>query len=66
MLLTAFAIAPKMFFYFGVIFCLIYFWYKKKLVFWEDRGFPVVPAKFPLGSVGEMGYKVHSSDLLKR
>lgn len=66
LLLTAAAIALTMFFYVGAVFCIIYFWFKKKFTFWEDRGFPAIPAKFPLGSVGEMGYKVHSSDLLKK
>lgn len=45
---------------------LIYFWFKKKFSFWENHGFPSVPGKIPMGSVGEMGFKYHSSDLLKR
>jgi hypothetical protein len=45
---------------------LIYLWFKKKYSFWESHGFPSIPGKIPLGSVGEMGFKTHSSYVLKK
>lgn len=56
-----------MYFYFAIVIVfLIYWWFKKKFSFWDKHGFPSVPGKFPLGSVGEMGFKYHSSDLLRK
>lgn len=52
--------------YIGVVLLLIYLWFKKKFSYWENHGFPSIPGKIPLGSVSEMGFKVHSSDLLKK
>lgn len=51
---------------FAALLALIYFWFKKKFSFWESHGFPSIPAKFPFGSIGGMGTKIHSSDLLKK
>lgn len=45
---------------------LIYYYFKRKFSFWDKHGFPSIPGKFPLGSVGDMGFKVHSSELLKK
>lgn len=45
---------------------LIFFYFKKKFSFWENHGFPSVPGKIPFGSVGEMGFKYHSCDVLKK
>lgn len=49
-----------------VVILLIYFYFKKKFSFWDKSGFPSIPGKFPMGSVSEMGFSVHASDLLKR
>lgn len=49
-----------------VVLLVIFFWFKKKFTFWDNTGFPSVPGTFPLGSVGEMGFKTSSSDLFKR
>lgn len=59
-------ITVTMLIYIGIVLLLIYFWFKKKFSFWENHGFPFVPGKFPLGSVGDMGFSIHSSDLLKK
>ncbi|CRL05219.1 CLUMA_CG018250, isoform A [Clunio marinus] len=45
---------------------LIYYWFKKKLSFWENHGFLSVPGKIPFGSIGEMGRKEHSCVVLKQ
>lgn len=50
---------------FSGILALIYFWFKKRFTHWEKHGFPSIPGKFPLGSIGDMGFKVHSSVLMK-
>lgn len=50
----------------GAILLGIYLWFKKKFSFWERHGFPFIPAKVPFGSVGEMGFSAHSSDVMKK
>lgn len=45
---------------------LIYFWFLKKFSYWNERGVPSIPGKIPFGSIGEMGRKVHTSDLFKK
>lgn len=45
---------------------LVYLWFRKKFSFWKSRGFPSIAGKIPFGSVGEMGFSVHSSDLFKK
>lgn len=55
-----------MLFYIAFVLFAIYFWFKHKFQFWERHGFSSIPGKFPFGSVAEMGYTIHSSDLLKR
>lgn len=45
---------------------LIYLWFKKRFAFWDEHGFVSVPGKFPLGSLGDMGFKEHSSVIMKR
>lgn len=52
-------------FYILVVFTVIYLWFRKKFSFWENLGFPFIPGKFPMGSIGEMGFTKHTSDLLK-
>lgn len=52
--------------YIVIVALLIYLWFQHKYSFWEKRGFPSIPGRFPLGSVGELGYTVHSSDLFKK
>lgn len=49
-----------------VVVILAYFWIQNRFSFWERRGFPFVPAKFPLGSVGELSGKMHSSELFQK
>ena len=44
----------------------VYLWFQNKFHFWKSRGFPSITPKIPLGSVAEMGFKTHSSELLKR
>lgn len=58
-------ITSKMLLFIGIVILLIFLWFRKKFSFWETHGFPYVPGKIPLGSVGEMGFKKHSSDLFK-
>lgn len=50
----------------AVALVLIYVWFKYKYSFWNKHGFPSIPGRFPLGIVGELRLKVHSSDLMKR
>lgn len=45
---------------------LAYLWFKNKFNFWQRHGLPYIPGSFPLGSIGEMGFKSHSSDVLKK
>lgn len=64
---SGFVITAKMiFFYLGIVLLVIYLWFRKKFSFWDKHGFPSIPGKFPLGSVGDMGFKSHSSDLMKK
>lgn len=55
-----------MLFLIGVILLLIYFWFKKKYSYWADRGVPSIPGKFPFGNIGDLGRKIHTSDLFKK
>lgn len=45
----------------GVITALIYFWFKKKFSYWEERGFDYVQPEFPFGTLKGVGYRVHFS-----
>lgn len=52
--------------YILVIVGLIYLWFKQKYTFWDKHGFVSVPGKIPMGSLSDMGFKEHSSVLMKR
>ncbi|XP_070493750.1 probable cytochrome P450 6a13 [Chironomus tepperi] len=49
----------------AVIF-LLYFWFKKKHLFWKDRGFIYPEPSIPLGSLNGIGVKEHFSEYVKR
>lgn len=56
-----------MFLYLIAIFAFsFYFYFKYKYSFWSSRGFLSVPPTIPLGSIGELGSKNHTSDVFKR
>jgi cytochrome P450 family 6 len=40
---------------------LIYYWFRKKFSYWEDRGFEFIKPDFPFGSLKGVGYQVHFS-----
>jgi cytochrome P450 family 6 len=56
-----------MFVFIVIIFVLFLFIYVKRLYsFWERRGFPFIPARFPLGSVGIVSFMEHASVYFQR
>jgi cytochrome P450 family 6 len=62
-------IALKMMFLFYILFILIiltFVYFRRFYSYWEDRGFPSIPARFPLGSFGLLGNKEHPSDYFRR
>jgi cytochrome P450 family 6 len=50
----------------AAIVVLIVLYFKHFYSYWEKRGFPYIPGKFPLGSINGMGFKEHSCEFFKR
>lgn len=50
----------------ALVIATVYIYFKNAYSYWESRGVPYEPPKFPLGSIWGFGYKYHSSDLSKR
>uniref|UniRef100_A0A1L8E463 Putative cytochrome n=1 Tax=Nyssomyia neivai TaxID=330878 RepID=A0A1L8E463_9DIPT len=52
-------------FFVGGIVALVYFFFKRRYAYWADLGVPYAVPSFPYGNIGDVGKKLHTSELFE-